>query len=58
MIWLAVMQVVLVDELDARPKDPDDDPEPGELEDFLADILMPSGFGVPSPRAPRRRRRR
>jgi hypothetical protein len=41
-----------------QPKEPDDELEMGELEDFLADILMGSGFGAPGPRAPRRRRRR
>ncbi len=38
-------------------RDPDYEPEM-DLEDFLADILMPSGFGAPGPRASRRRRRR
>jgi hypothetical protein len=41
-----------------QPNDPDDEPDLGDLEDFLADILMPSGFGAPGPRTPRRRRRR
>jgi hypothetical protein len=39
-------------------RDPDFEPDLGDLEDFLADILLPSGFGAPGPRAPRRRRRR
>ncbi len=38
--------------------DPDDDFDVAELADFLADILMPSGFDAPGPRPPRRRRRR
>ena len=41
-----------------QPKDADYEPEMGDLEDFLADILMPSGFGAPGPRTPRSRRRR
>ena len=41
-----------------QPKDTDYEPEMGDLEDFLADILMPSGFGAPGPRTPRSRRRR
>jgi hypothetical protein len=41
-----------------RHQEPDDEPELGELEDFLVDILMPSGFGAPGPRSSRRRRRR
>jgi hypothetical protein len=41
-----------------QPKDTDYEPEMGDLEDFLADILMPSGFGAPGLRTPRSRRRR
>jgi hypothetical protein len=41
-----------------QPKDPDYEPEIGDLEDLPADILMPSGFGAPGPRTPRSRRRR
>ncbi len=41
-----------------QPEEPDDEPELGDLDDFLIDILMPSGFGAPGRRAPRRRRRR
>jgi hypothetical protein len=38
--------------------DSDDERELGDLEDFLADILMPSGFGAPGPGTSRRRQRR
>jgi hypothetical protein len=41
-----------------RPADPDNEPDLGELEDFLADILGASAFGAPARRAPRGRRRR
>jgi len=37
------------------PDNPDADPD-RELDDFLADILLPSGFGEPVPPTPRRRR--
>ena len=39
-----------------QPKDADYEPDMADLEEFLADILMPSGFGAPGPRARRRRR--
>jgi cell division septum initiation protein DivIVA len=41
-----------------QPKDPDDETELGNLDDFLADILLPLGFGAPGSRPPRRRHRR
>jgi len=41
-----------------QPTDPDDELEMGDLEDFLADFLMPPGSGAPGPGTPRRRRRR
>ena len=41
-----------------QPTDFDDEIEMGDLEDFLADILLPSGFGASGPVTPRRRRRR
>jgi hypothetical protein len=41
-----------------QPQEPEWEPELGALDDFLAEVLLPSGFDFPSPRAPRRRRRR
>ena len=39
-------------------KNSDEEADMEDLESFLADILLPSGFGAPGPRSPRRRRRR